>query len=126
MKSFIFAMIIAALTITGGIILNNSINEVSRQLVVKCDEISEFILDDKIEDAADASKNLSEFVDKKKTALASLMNHDSIDEIELCVSELMGYTENKDAKESLVRCKKLKHLAQHLPSNYSVSLQNIL
>ena len=36
-------------------------------------------------------RKIEEYIDKKKIVLASIINHENIDDIELCVSELKGY-----------------------------------
>lgn len=126
MKSFITSAVIAVLLVTGGILFNICINNLSEQLMEISEEITAYINEDDFKTASEKVTELSEFVDKKKIILASVINHESIDDIELCLSELQSYSDNQVRIESLVRCKKLKHLFYHLPSNYSISPQNIL
>lgn len=126
MKTFITAMIIAAGLIGGGIWFNYSIDNVAKELMTECDDITELV---ESGDFGAATKEISEmidYVDKKKIVLASIINHENIDDIELCVSELLGYTQSGVIAEARVRCRKLNHLLEHLPANYKVKAENIL
>ena len=126
MKTFITAMIIAAALVGGGIWFNNSIDAVADELMAECDEIGKLIDEGDFETAAEEISQMIDYVDKKKIVLASIINHENIDDIELCISELEGYTESKITAEARVRCKRLHHLLEHLPANYKVKPQNIL
>ena len=126
MKTFITAMVITAALVGGGIWFNYSIDAVADELITECEEITELIDTGDFETAAKGIAEIKEYVDKKKIVLASIINHENIDEIELCISELEGYTESGILAEARVRCKKLQHLLKHLPANYKVKAQNIL
>ncbi|MDD6736317.1 MAG: DUF4363 family protein [Clostridiales bacterium] len=126
MKSFISAMAIAALLIAGGIAFNIGIGKWSENLMEDCDKINDAISEQDFEAAIKEITVLSEKIDNRKTVLASVINHESIDDIEVCVSELMGYADSMEGIEATVRCIRLKHMLEHLPENYSVTAQNIL
>ncbi|MDD6214078.1 MAG: DUF4363 family protein [Firmicutes bacterium] len=126
MKSFVTAMSIALIIVIGGIAFNICINDLSDELIDTCEKITEHLNDRDFSAASKQILEMSEFIDRKKLIFASVLNHENIDEIELCVSELQGYTDSKYLVEALVRCKKLKHLFEHLPSNYRVTMHNIL
>ena len=126
MKSFICAVIIAALMICGGIAFNINIRSISDSLTAECDEINTAAADGDFDAALEKILELSDEVKRRKTTLASVINHENIDEIEVCISELTGYAENGNKAETAVHCLRLKHLLEHLPENYSVTAQNIL
>ncbi len=126
MKTFITAMIIATGLIGGGIWFNYSIDAVAKELIGECDEITRLVDSGDFEAASEEISKMLEYVDDKKIVLASIINHENIDEIELCVSELLGYTQSQVTAEARVRCRKLNHLLEHLPANYKVKAENIL
>ena len=126
MKSFLTAMTIALAVIIGGIMFNVCIGNLSDRLIDRCEEITQQLNNLDFSEASKGVSEMSEYIDKKKIVLASILNHESIDDIEVCVSELQGYTDNRYLVEALVRCRKLKHLFEHLPADYTVSPQNIL
>ena len=126
MKSFICAMIIAALMTCGGIAFNIGIRSISDSFTAGCDKINAAAANGDFDAALEEISGLSDAVKKRKTVLAAVINHENIDEIEVCISELSGYVENGDRTETAVHCLRLRHLLEHLPENYSVTAQNIL
>lgn len=126
MKSFISAMVIAAFLVCGGISFNIGIDRVSGNFISACDEISAAADAGDFDTALTEISDLSDSISRRKTFLLSTINHEVIDEIEVCVSELYGYAQNSNKTETEVRCLRLKHLLKHLPENYSVNAQNIL
>lgn len=126
MKSFITAVIIAAMLAGGGIALNMCISGISERMEDECGEILRLIEEGDYAQAKERAAAISEYIENKKIVLASTLNHENIDDIELCITELESYTENKIFAESIMRCKKLKHLFRHLPANYAITAENIL
>lgn len=117
---------IAALLIGGGLGFNMAIDNTADILKAECSEISQCIESGDDNGAKENAEKIFKAMDEKKIVLASIINHENIDEIELCISELSGYLESGMSKEAYVRCKKLEHLLEHLPVNYRINLQNIL
>lgn len=126
MKSFITAMAIAVIIVGGGIVYNICIDRISEDFRERCEKITEEIQNGNYREAVRDAGDLSEYMDKKKTLLASIINHENIDDIEMCITELKEYAQNAEAAEAMVRCRKLEHLFEHLPANYSIKPQNIL
>lgn len=126
MKSFAASAVIAAVMVCGGILFNVCIKDISSDFCVRCGEIEEEIQNGNFEKAVILSGNLSDSMEERKLLLASIINHENIDEIEMCIAELCGYAEYADSAEAMLRCRKLEHLFEHLPSNYGIKPQNIL
>lgn len=126
MRSFVVAMTIAGILIVGGVFFNISLNKLSGELFEASSQIEEYINNGDFEKASESISELSEYVDKKKPILASIISHDNIDDIEVCISELWGYTDNSSLVDSIAQCRKLEHLFEHLPSNYGLKAENIL
>ena len=126
MKSFWAAVVIAILLIGGGILFNMNIDRVTEEMSEKEEKITTLIEKESFDDAKKEIEDLKKYIDEKMIVLASVVDHKNVDEIELCVAEIEGYTKEKSRIEALTKCKKLEHLINHLPINYSVTLQNIL
>ncbi|MBR4723560.1 MAG: DUF4363 family protein [Clostridia bacterium] len=126
MKSFIGAMLIFAILLVSGFAFNSCLNSTSDRLLRSCENISGKVKTEDFEAAYKSAEELSKYIDGKKPLISSILDHGSIDDIETEISELLGYTENKDKINSIVSLKKLAHMFEHLPENYSVKLQNIL
>lgn len=126
MKSFVTALVIAAVLVCGGIIFNMCLRDISSDFREKCEMITEEIQNGNYDEAVRLSEELEEYSDRKKTLLASIINHENIDDIEMCITELEEYANNQKGAEALVRCRKLEHMFEHLPDDYSIKPQNIL
>ncbi len=126
MKTFIGALVIAAVLIGGGLAFNFAIDSTAEILKAECEKISSCIELGDHEGAKENTEKIFKSMDDKKIVLASIINHENIDDIELCISELSGYLKTNMPHEAYVRCQKLEHLLEHLPVNYRINLQNIL
>jgi len=126
MKSFIAAMSILAVLIVGGFAFNYCLNVTSERLLQSCEDINGKVKSGAFEDAYKEAEELSRYIDGKKPLISSILDHGSIDDIEKEISDLLGYTENQDKVNSIVSLKELEHMFEHLPENYSLTLQNIL
>ena len=126
MKSFFVAILIFAGLIVSGFAFNSCLNDTSQRLLKSCEEIRGKVESESFEDAYKSAEELSEYIDRQKPLISSILDHSSIDDIEKEISDLLGYTENKDKVNSIVSLKELEHMFEHLPENYSLTLQNIL
>ena len=123
MKTFFFAAAIGIALIVGGMFFDSCIKDFSNEMLDGCEVLEEKI---KVGDASATATDIETFLNRKKTLLASIINHENIDEIEACITEIKGYVESGDMNEATVRCEKLKLLVARLPMEYGLSLQNIL
>lgn len=126
MKSFFVAMSIFAVLIVSGFAFNYCLDNASEKLLESFEQISKQVENGDFNGANSLAAELSEYVDKKKPLMSSILDHGNIDEIEKEISGLLGYTENEDKANSEVCLKKLEHMFKHLPENYKLKLQNIL
>lgn len=123
MKTFFFAAGIGIVLIVGGFVFDSFIGDFSEEMLAGCKALEDRISEDNASAEVDG---IEKFLEKKKTLLASIINHENIDEIETCITEIKGYIKSGDSKEAMVRCEKLKLLVARLPMEYGLSVQNIL
>ena len=126
MKTFIFAMVLAAITLLGGILFNMQLDRVSAAMTRQEEIISKELIAGDADSALFEIEKLIEYIDKKRTVLASTIDHKIIDDIEVCLAEVRGLCEQEEISLALTKCRHLEHLICHLPANYSLTLQNIL
>lgn len=126
MKSVWIASAIGIVLLFGGIFFNMKIDGVTKKMQEKEERISVFLEEKNFVMAQKEADELTGYIDNKMIVLASVIDHKLIDDIELCVAEIKGYSKEEYENEALVKCKKLEHLISHLPINYRVNLQNIL
>ena len=126
MKTFVFAMFLAVITISGGILFNNQIDNVTEAMTENEHVICEHLLNGDKASALSEIENLMSYIDDKRTVLASTIDHKLIDDIEACIAQIRGLAEQGEISLALSLCRNLEHLIEHLPANYTLSLQNIL
>lgn len=123
MKIFFVATIVGALLICGGVFFDRCIENFSVEMLEICESL-EGETDWNM--ALKKEEKLQDYLEGKHLLLASIINHDHIDEIEVCITELKGYIMENNSEEATVKCEKLKLLLDRLPKEYGVSLENIL
>lgn len=126
MKTFVFSMILAIITVLGGILFNMQIDKSAKVMQAQEHHISSHLSNGNISSALSEIEKLIAYIDQKRTVLASTIDHKVLDDIEVCVAEIRGFAEESEISLALTRCRKLEHLIRHLPANYSLTLQNIL
>jgi len=126
MKTFWGAILILAILVGAGVASNICLDRLSDELLDATSKINDDVESENFEKAYEKAEDLSEFIDKKKTLMASILNHENINDIEEVISDLLGYTKKSDITEASVSVKKLEHLFEHLPENYRLQLQNVL
>ena len=126
MKSFVTALVITAAIVAGSLFYSMHIDDLSQEMEKSNQEIMELLHAGDFEQAEERVQALSDFVDEKKIALATTMDHSELDRIEMNLSELRGYVEGGMKTDALARCEVLDVLFRHLPKNYKLKLENIL
>lgn len=126
MKSFVAAAVIASVTVLGGILFNIGIARMSDGLTEDCDAIAYAVAAQNYAAAGENTARFAARLEKGKGTLASIINHEDLEKIELCLSELSAYVAAENKTEAEVRCKKLARLLERLPENYAVRAENIL
>lgn len=126
MKTFIFAMFLAVLAVLGGILFNMQIDKSAKIMAEQEHHISAHLSSEDAKAALEEIEKLIGYIDEKRTVLASTIDHKVIDDIEVCLAEIRGFAEVDEFSLALTQCRRLEHLIRHLPSNYSLTLQNIL
>lgn len=126
MKGVIISVFIAVCIVVGSVAYTSHIGKVSDELGKINDEIMVCLDSEDYEQAAEKIKQLTDYLDKKRTLLAATGNHEEFDKIEMNISEMLGYTDGEKQTDAISRCKVLSFLFEHLPKNYEMKLENIL
>lgn len=126
MKGVIISVFIAVCIVVGSVAYTSHIGKVSDELGKINDEIMVCLDSEDYEQAAEKIKQLTDYLDKKRTLLAATGNHEEFDKIEMNISEMSGYTDGEKQTDAISRCKVLSFLFEHLPKNYEMKLENIL
>ncbi len=126
MRSFVTAIIIAALLIAGSEMHMVRLEKASYELSELNREIYGSILDERYDDALEAVDKLSERMHETEMFFGAMGNHEETDNININIAELKSYTEEGRRSEAAARCRVLFYLFGHLPENSRLKIENIL
>ena len=126
MRGVISALVIAAAIVAGSFIYTNRMNKISDELTDINNSIAEKIESEDYDGAAEDIKRLRGSVDSRRVFLTATGNHVRLDEIELGVSELEGYANERQKPDAYSKCRSLGVLIEKLPRDYKICLENIL
>ena len=126
MTSFIVSIIISIVIVTGSVFHTNHVIEVSESLVTEAEEISEHLYNDSFDEAEAEIERLEKKLNKHRSLLASMGNHEELVKIEITCEELKVFTSQKSKTDALVQCASLKAMLNNMPKNYRLKPENIL
>lgn len=126
MKSFITALIIAALLCAFSIFYSHKLKAVSDMLIQETDEIYAALLRDDFSAAADRTRRLDGNVNRLEPFLAIFGNHEDVTLIEGNLAELEVYARDAAKTDALASARYIANLFEHMPENLYIRLENIL
>ncbi len=125
MKSLIMALIIAAVIVAGGLYCTNQVEELMMELTKKSDSIAENINNDGYDSAKDILLEIEKSLETDAAILASYLDHNELDKIEVAVAQLEVYLERQEKTPALAGTNTLKRYFQRIPKDYKIKLENI-
>ena len=126
LKPLIIIISLAILIVSGGFITLYALNSEAQRLDEDLSTLEETIKNQNWDTASEKLEDFHSRWDKVRSLWSMLIDHYEIDNIELLLSELVSYVDNKDKNESLSRMSSLKTLIKHIPKKESFNLENIL
>ena len=126
MKSFITAIVLAISILVGGISYRIYLDDITKELIIRAEKITQSVLSEDYEIAQTGISALEDFIEEKRIALASTLDHSILDKIETNLAELKAYAACHQQFDSLAKCEPLNLQFKHLPKNYKVRPENIL
>lgn len=126
MRSFICAIIIGIILVTGSIAYTNHIEKISDELIECNNIIYSLVSEENYSEAEKIIEMLSLYIDNKTLMLAATGNHEEIDKIEITIAELKEYILQHSKADALAHTEALNVLFRHLPKNYKLRTENIL
>ena len=126
MKSLVTAVIIAAAVVGGSWIYTAKIDSIAKEMALMNEEITNAAEQADFDTAQKTASDLNEYIKKNHTAVAAFMDHAELEKIEMNLTRLICYLNEKNISNSILYSKLLEKLIDHLPENYKVSVQNVL
>lgn len=126
LKPLIIIVSLTILIVSGGFITLYALNSEAQRLDEDLSTLEETIKNQNWDTASEKLEDFHSRWDKVRSLWSMLIDHNEIDNIELLLSELVSYVDNKDKNESLSRMSSLKTLIKHIPKKESFNLENIL
>ncbi len=126
MKSFITAIIIAAILFSGSIIYTKKLYSESQKLLDITHQIYDSLNNDDYIGAKDSIDELHDMVSDFESFFLATGNHIEIDNIKMNLSELRSFAEGGMKSDALAKTYVLQFLLEHLPESMRLSIENIL
>lgn len=126
MKSVVVALIIGFGIVLGSLVYTEHLENISEQLLIYNNEVSELITAEKYSEASDKLNKLEAFIEERRTMMDSTGKHGNLDEIKKNLTDLKTYVQNNSQKEALVKSQSLEFLFGDLPRNFQLRIENIL
>ena len=126
MKSFIVAVFIGVFMIVGCILYMKEVEDVSDKLKNLNEEVIVFLENDDFEGAKQAHGRVESFLEEKLIMLAATGNHEELDQMQIYLSQVCEYIEERQKGDALAFCESLDIMFKHLPKDYRLKAENIL
>lgn len=126
MKSFFISISIGILIVAASVFYTYCLEKVSDSLVEDNKELIEVLGNDDFDKAEKIAGKMEDYINRKKTVLAIVVNHEDLDKIEFAMAELRGYVECRIKADAISKCVSLDVLLRHIPKNYKLKVENVL
>lgn len=125
MKSFITALVLAAVLAAASVFHIMHLERISSELLRLNSEITAALEAEDYDRARRAIDTMSERLERSEPFFAVMGNHEEIDNIEMTLSELRSYAEGGHKYDAVAKTYTLEFLFEHLPKNSRLRLENI-
>ncbi len=126
MKTFVIALLVLAILLTGIFIYSGYIEKIDHNLTKIINNIEEYISDENWDMSEKELKKLIDTWKKDEKMLAMFNDHEDLDKIRLAIGELSESIHHKDDEHSHKAIEDIKVLLERLVKNESFDLENIL
>lgn len=126
MKTFFISIGIGVLVVAVSVFYTYRLEKVSENLVMNNRALIEALENDDFEKSEILTDEMEEYINKKKTVLAVVVDHEDLDKIEFAVAELKGYVQYGVKADAVSKCTSLDVLLRHMPKNYKLKVENVL
>lgn len=126
MKSFVAAIVILIIIISGMFFYINALENVSDELNGLISKVEKQVQNEKWEDVEQSIKEMSESFNKVKKWLPCLVEHDIIDEINVTVAKVEQYALYKEVPELMAEITALKEQTEHIAKRERLIIENLL
>lgn len=126
MKTFLVAMLVLAILITGVLTYSSYLIKAEGELISDIEEISDCVNREDWNEADEKTKALIENWKKHEAILAMFNDHEDLDEIRLSIGDLKDSISHSDVEHTEKAITEFKILLERLRKNESLSLENIL
>ncbi len=126
MKTFIIALLVLVILISGMFLYSGYTKRVEQDFTKMIDEISDLVNKSQWEYAKEKINDLKDLWEKSEKKLAIFNDHGDLDEIRLVIGDLGESISFTDAEHSKKAIESIRVLFERLIKNESLSLENIL
>lgn len=126
MKSFIVAIVVAALLVGGSVGYSIYIDRVTKEINDGTKKVEDAVRADDFVRAKEELSDVEGIIEKESTLLGSIVEHKEMFEIKRNIYEIGVFLESKNKEESLSRLKAIYTVSEQLSGNTALKISNIL
>lgn len=126
MRSIIVTIVIIVLIIAISIFSSYTLNNITDKMIQKNQQIELALKSHDSDEAIRLSQELSEYAAQKRSLLSTTIEHNSISNIDVYISEMRQYILSGCEYDALAKSAAVDKLLQELPRNYKLKAENIL
>ncbi len=126
MKSFIISIILLCSLIVCSVTHSYALDRITGNITAQNDFITECIYNDHYDEALENIDVLNQYIDSKRTILATTLDHNILTKIDDYISQISGYSSRQAKTDAIVACGCLAKFLENLPENYKLKIGNIL
>lgn len=126
MKTFIVALLVLAILLTGIFIYSWYIEKIDHNLTKIISDLEEHISNENWDMSEEELKKLIYTWENNEKILAMFNDHEDLDKIRLAISQLSESIHHEEDEHSQIAIEEIKVLLERLVKNESFDLENIL
>ncbi len=126
MKQMIIIISITTIFILLAIWANVYLTNSSLKVTSHLENIDTYVKNQSWSDAEKELKTAEYIWEGLSDKWATIIEHEEIDKIEMSLTKISKYVENKDPTEAIAENSNLKLLIKHIPELYTLDIKNIL
>lgn len=126
MKSFIVAIVVAALLAAGSVWHRIYVGDTTEEIIMNAEQVAAAMAEQDFQAARDYVDTLREKIVKEENMLGVICDHKDYYEIKRAIGELEAFVEKEDVGESLAHCAAIVIMTERINEISKPYISNIL
>lgn len=125
MRTFIIAILLVVVVLFGLFYYTHSLTDASESMLQKTEALRLATIGTDWENTKTAARTLKEDWQESSKRLATILEHEELDEIMLAAARAVAFAENEERPELLAEVYGLRELFEHISAKEALTIHNI-